>query len=175
MKRKRPTAADWDEEYPNLSSFRSHCRKNRRACVNQAQQQSFASTLPCQQSSLRVRWRGTRLVAYRRASAPNQSTHSIHVKFPFRLMGMVFVGPLNTTKAGSKYILNIVCYFSRFVIPFATKDANVESVFWCLKLLFAMYRKPYTFYCDRGQHFLDDVLRDSLGVGVSTSPTALQE
>ncbi len=42
--------------------------------------------------------------------------------------------------------------FRRFVIPLAT--TNVESVLWCLRLAFAMYRKPYAFYRDRGRHFL---------------------
>lgn len=150
--------------------------KIQETCVNQAQLQSSASPLPCQQSSLRELWRGTRLVAYRRASALNKSTHPTHVTLPFQLMRIDFIGPLNTTKAGSKYILNIVCYFSRFVIPFATKDANVEGVLWCSKLLFAMYRKPYAFYRDRGQHFLNDVLQDFLrvaGIDITHSPSGV--
>lgn len=104
----------------------------------------------------------------------SQPLHPIHVTFPFQLMGMDFVGPLDTCKSGAKYILNIVCYFSRFVIPFATRDANVESVLWCLKLVFAMYRKPYSFYCDRGQHFLNAELQEFLrleGINITYSPS----
>lgn len=63
---------------------------------------------------------------------------------------MDFIGPLKTTRAGNTHILNLICYFSRFDMPFATKTANVEDVIWCLKLAFVMYRKPYAIYCDRG-------------------------
>ena len=38
------------------------------------------------------------------------------------------MGLLKTTKAGLRYILNVVYYFYRFVILFTTKDTNVESV-----------------------------------------------
>ena len=89
-------------------------------------------------------------------------------------MGMDFIGPLKRTKAGNTHILNLICYFSRFGIPFATKAANVEDVIWCLKLAFVMYRKPQAIYCDRGQHFFNDVLKDFLhaeGVAIDFSPS----
>ena len=104
----------------------------------------------------------------------SQPLHPIHVTFPFQLMGMDFIGPLEPTKSGARYILNVVCYFSRFVIPFATEDDNVERVLWSLRLVFAMYRKPYAFYCDRGHHFFNDVLKDFLkleGVNITYSPS----
>ena len=91
---------------------------------------------------------------------------------------MDFIGPLSTTKSSTRYILNLVYYFSRFIIPFATKDANIESVLWCLRLAFIIYRKPYTFYYNRGQHFLNNKLKEFLlleGVNIIYSPLGLSK
>lgn len=104
----------------------------------------------------------------------SQPLNPVRVTYPFQLLGMDFIGPLNTTAAGHVYIFNVVCYFTRFVVPFATKTANVEDVIWCLKLLFAMYRTPHAIYCDRGQHFLNEELQEFLrqqGVSISYSPS----
>ena len=87
---------------------------------------------------------------------------------------MDFIGPLRTTSSGYVYIFNVVCYFTRFIVPFATRTANVEDVIWCLKLLFTMYRTPHAIYCDRGQHFLNDELQLFLrqqGVAIEYSPS----
>ncbi len=59
-------------------------------------------------------------------------------------------GPLSKTKSGNMYTLKIVCYFTKFVVPFATKTANVEKVMWCLRLSIARYGTPYALYIDRG-------------------------
>lgn len=104
----------------------------------------------------------------------SQPLHPVVVTYPFQLMGMDFIGPLETTGSGSKYILNLICYMSRFDIPFATKTANVEDVIWCLRLFFAMYRKPYAFYFDSGQHFDNEELREFLkseGISYDYSPS----
>lgn len=105
----------------------------------------------------------------------SQPLHPAMVTYPFQLMGMDFIGPLDTTSAGNKFILNLGCYMSRFSVPFACKSSNIEDVLWCLKLFFAMYRKPYAFYIDRGHHFDCDELREFLrreGVAVDYSPSA---
>ena len=86
---------------------------------------------------------------------------------------MDFIGPLKTTSAGASYILAIVCYMSRFAVPFATKIANVEDVMWCLELLFAMYRVPHAFYLDRGQQFFNNELQEFFkgrGIAFDYSP-----
>ena len=105
----------------------------------------------------------------------SQPLNPVMVTYPFQLVGMDFIGPLKTTKAGNRYILNLGCYMSRFEVPFACKNSNVEDVLWCLKLFFSMYRKPHAFYLDRGQHFDCEELREFLrleGVAVDYSPSA---
>ena len=104
----------------------------------------------------------------------SQLLHPVQVTYPFQLMGMDFIGPLPKTASGTTYILNLVCYATKFIIPFATRTANVEDVLWCLRLFFAMYRKPQAFYVDSGHHFNNDVLRDTLkieGIAVDFSPS----
>ena len=89
-------------------------------------------------------------------------------------MGMDFIGPFTTSQQGKRFILNVGCYMSRFIIPFATQTANVPEVIWSLKLLFNMYRKPQAFYIDREQHFDNDELRaffGNEGVAVEYSPS----
>ena len=104
----------------------------------------------------------------------SQPLSPVLVTYPFQLIGMDFIGPLKVTRAGCKYILNIVCYFSRFQVPFACRSANVEDVLWALRLLFAMYRTPIAIYCDSGQHFDNLELREFLkleGVSIDYSPS----
>jgi len=104
----------------------------------------------------------------------SQPLNPVLVTYPFQLIGIDFIGPLETTQAGHKFILNVVCYFMKFTVPFATKTSNVEDVIWCLDLMFSMYRTPQTIYCDRGQHFDNEELRQWLtrrGVSINYSPS----
>ncbi len=104
----------------------------------------------------------------------SQMLNPVLVTYPFQLIGLDFIGPLKTTGSGNRFILNVVCYFSRFLVPFATKAANVEDVIWCLRLLFAMYRKPIAIYLDPGQHFDNEEFREFLrlhGVSFDYSPS----
>ena len=96
-----------------------------------------------------------------------QPLHFIRVTYPFQFLGINFVGPLPATAAGNKFILILVCYLNRFVVLFATKTVNVENVIWCLKILFAMYKKLYVFYFDSGQHFDNNDLKKIHREGIS--------
>ena len=104
----------------------------------------------------------------------SQPLNPVLVSYPFQLIGLDFIGPLKTTRAGCRFILVAVCYFSRFVVPFACKTSNIEDVLWCLPLLFAIYRTPHAIYLDPGQHFDNDELREFLrlhGVSIDYSPS----
>ncbi len=104
----------------------------------------------------------------------SQLLNPILVTYPFQLVGLDFIGPLEVTGAGCAFILNVVCYFARFQVPFACRSANVEDVIWCLRLFFAMYRNPDAIYCDPGQHFDNDEFRDFLrleGIDIAYSPS----
>ena len=104
----------------------------------------------------------------------SQLLNPILVTYPFELMGMDFIGPLPTTKAGASFILNLICYATNFLVPSATKTANVEEVIGCLSSFFLKYRKPQAFYLDQGQHFNNDELKGFLareGIAVDYSPS----
>ena len=104
----------------------------------------------------------------------SQPLNFVLVSYPFQLIGMDFIEPLPMTKAGNTYILNIACYFSRFVVPFSCETSNVEDVTRCLGLLFGTHRTPHAIYCDRGQHFDNEILRKFLrshGVAIEYSPS----
>ena len=62
---------------------------------------------------------------------------------------MNFIKSLLIIKIENAYILNMICYFSRFNISFVIKAVNVKNVIRCLKLAFVMYRKFYIIYYDR--------------------------
>ena len=83
----------------------------------------------------------------------SQSLHFIQISFSFQLLEMNFIESLKIISANNRYIFNIVCYFSRFVVSFACKNANVKNVIFCLRLYFLIYRISIAFYCDREQHF----------------------
>ncbi len=92
----------------------------------------------------------------------SQSLHSILIIYSFQLIEMNFIDSLVIIKAEHTHILNIVCYFSRFMILFATRSINVKNVIWSLRLFINMYKTSHVIYCDRDQHFDNDVLRDFL-------------
>jgi hypothetical protein len=76
---------------------------------------------------------------------------------------MNFIDSLTKTKSTKHiYILNNICYFNRFMISFACKSINVKNVIWFLRLFISMYKTFHAIYCDRDQHFDNDVFRDFL-------------
>ena len=104
----------------------------------------------------------------------SQLLQPVATTYPFELFGIDFIGPLPTSRKGKRYILNCVCYFSRFVIPFATSTDKAKDVIWSLSLLFNLFRKPNHIYCDRGPHFQNDAVPAFLakeGVRFTFSPS----
>ena len=104
----------------------------------------------------------------------SQLLQPIAIHGPFRLLGIDFIGPLPTSKAGNRFILHMICYFSRFSSGFPRKTANAEDVISAFEELFLLYGKPKGIYWDRGQHFISQEVQDFLtmaGIGFSYSPS----
>ena len=104
----------------------------------------------------------------------SQPLNPVLVTFPFQLLGMDFIGPLPETRSGLTYILNVVCYMSTKVIPFATQTNNSSDTIRCLKKVFSLFRKPQAIYCDRGQHFNNAEVRNFVhgeGINITFSPS----
>ncbi len=92
----------------------------------------------------------------------SQSLHFILTTYSFQLIEMNFIDSLVIIRAEHTYILNVVCYFNRFMILFACRSANVKNFIWSLRLFISMYRTSHAIYCDREQHFDNEMLREHL-------------
>ena len=104
----------------------------------------------------------------------SQLLHPVTAQGPFRLLGMDFIGPLPASANGSKYILHLICYFTRFSITSPRKTANAEDVIAVLREVFVTYGKPEAFYLDSGQHFTNREVQEFLrseGIAFSYSPS----
>ena len=62
---------------------------------------------------------------------------------------MDFVGSLPESKNGNKFILHILCYFTRFSTIFLSKTANASDVIVTLVKLFTIYIILKAFYLNR--------------------------
>ena len=94
--------------------------------------------------------------------APAQRSHLLQpvvTSRPFQLMAMDFIGPLKKTSSGNSYILHVMDYFSRFSFTFAYPTANASDVVLALTTIFETYTTPSSIYCDRGQHFENQVVK----------------
>ena len=101
------------------------------------------------------------LICARHESATRfQSLNSIHVLQSFQLAGLNFIDALPKTSKGNSFILHFMNYFSRFSVAVATPTANVEDVIPALKHIFNAYQKPMKIYCDEGQHFFNEELKE---------------
>ncbi|EPB66043.1 integrase core domain protein [Ancylostoma ceylanicum] len=52
----------------------------------------------------------------------------VHSEAVFAKVGLDLCGPLRTTDRGNKYILNIVCWFTRYVISVPLQDARATTI-----------------------------------------------
>ena len=102
------------------------------------------------------------------------SLQSVKVRWPFQLMDIDFIGPLSPTPHGNKYILNIVDYFSRFIIAFALPDPGTAGVIASFNEMICRYYTPEAVYFDRGTHFTSIEFGDFLtskGIKATSSPS----
>ena len=90
------------------------------------------------------------------------SLSPINVMQVFDLLGMDFIGPFKVSSAGSKFILNVVDYFSRYMIPTFTVSNGTDDVIQALSRIFQTFTTPGAFDLDRGSHFDNQKLRDLL-------------
>ena len=68
--------------------------------------------------------------------------YPIFVPKPFQLLGMDYIGPLPESATGSKYILHIIDYFSRFSMAFSDKAAASTDTITGLRKVFYRYVLP---------------------------------
>lgn len=74
---------------------------------------------------------------------------------PLDLLGMDFLGPINpASRNGSKYILLVVDYFSRYLFAQATERSTGAAVVGFLRQISNIFGWPLALYVDNGSHFV---------------------
>src|SRR6266513_4056181 len=78
----------------------------------------------------------------------------IKVRRPFERIGIDFVGPLEKTRKGNKYILVATDYLTKWPEAKAMKEATAENVIeFIYKRIICRHGCPKTILSDRGTHF----------------------
>lgn len=92
----------------------------------------------------------------------SQLLSPINVIQVFDFLGMDFIEPFKVSSAAFKFILNVVDYFSRYMIPTLTVNNRIDDVIQALSRTFQMFTTSGAFYVDRGSHFDNQKLQDFL-------------
>ncbi len=100
--------------------------------------------------------------AHHESATRSQLLNSMKVLFSFQFLNMNFINSLIETKADNKYIFNMICYFNKKIIFFATSSINASDVVEFLRKIFIWFCKSYVIYCDRRQHFNNFIVRNFL-------------
>ena len=79
---------------------------------------------------------------------------------PGQLVTMDIAGPLPETVTGNKYILSIICHFSKFVVCFAMRDQLVKTVAACLVEYICRYGVPKEILTDQGTNFQSNFMAE---------------
>lgn len=95
---------------------------------------------------------------------PSQSVLPIIQLQPMDLLGMDFIGPLTPVVkgTGSRYILIIVDYFSRYLFAKAVRTASSGEVIAMLGKVGQLVGWPRAIYNDNGSHFVSANVQDYL-------------
>ena len=80
------------------------------------------------------------------------------IKEPFSFVSADFVGPLQTTPQGNKYILNIIDHATKYVESFPSPTATAQDVVIALSQLISRHGQPKTLLTDRGSCFVGETL-----------------
>lgn len=80
---------------------------------------------------------------------------------PMDMWGMDFVGPINPSSEGKKYIFIVVDYFTRFFAT-ASEKADGTTVKKYLTKLATLTGWPKAIYCDNASYFVKGVVPDEL-------------
>jgi hypothetical protein len=79
---------------------------------------------------------------------------TITSKQPWELIEIDFIGPVNESTSGKKYILSVVDHFSKYAVTYATSRQDSKTVIECLTNLVAQYGVPQRILSDQGRSFV---------------------
>mmetsp|Transcript_12868 Transcript_12868/g.21379 ORF Transcript_12868/g.21379 Transcript_12868/m.21379 type:complete len:1181 (+) Transcript_12868:947-4489(+) len=91
---------------------------------------------------------------------------------PMDLLSIDTIGPIDEDVDGNKYIIVIICCFTRYVELFPAPAADAASAALALLQHFGRYGAPSQLRSDRGTQFVNDVIKEFTQlVGTIHSPT----
>lgn len=73
------------------------------------------------------------------------------------LVGMDLIGPFQPTAAGSKYVLTMTDYFSKYVEAVPIPDKSAVSVACGIYKVYCRHGAPVSIICDQGKEFVNQV------------------
>ena len=82
------------------------------------------------------------------------------VSEPFEKVAFDLVGPLPRTSSGYKYILTMICLFTKYPEAIPLKRVDNESVLEAMIEFFSRHCLPKTILTDQGSVFMSTVLGD---------------
>ena len=94
---------------------------------------------------------------------------------PFASLAMDLIGPLQVTEAGNKYILNVVCFLTRYAVVAPLKSKHAEDVAQALRdHVIGHYGPPKMILSDNGREFRNEVVqRLATRMGVRLANTTI--
>ena len=85
--------------------------------------------------------------------------HPIKVGEPFERIGIDFVGPLEKTKKGNRYILVVTDYLTKWLEAKAMKEATAKNVIeFIYQEIICRHGCPRVILSDRGTHFRNELV-----------------
>ena len=79
---------------------------------------------------------------------------SVITGFPFQALAVDFVGPLPISRKGNnRYLLTILCRFTKYLSAYPVKRADGETVLQVLENFISHFGLPETIHSDNGSHF----------------------
>jgi hypothetical protein len=72
----------------------------------------------------------------------------------FNMLRIDYIGPLDVTSNGNRYILQIVDNFTRFAFVRGTRENGQAETQWVVDDFCEKYTTPLVVYSDRGTHFV---------------------
>jgi transposase InsO family protein len=85
-----------------------------------------------------------------------------HVKQPFEMISIDFLGPLPLSQNGNKYILVISDYLTRWPEAFVTADMKATTVAKILvDEIICRHSAPQTILSDQGREFMAEIVKQT--------------
>jgi hypothetical protein len=83
------------------------------------------------------------------------------LELPLRRYEMDLMGPFPRSKRGNKYIITMICQFSRFMIMAPIPHGNSQDVAkFLIDRVILKYGNPVEIFSDNGTHFTSGVIKD---------------